>query len=85
MDAAGVIRHLVSRPDGYPSRAWMPADDGPGLPDDATPAVVAAGVDADAIEPGTARAAASLRHGGTTELTWRDHEGAIRHLAVSRT
>lgn len=84
-DPAGAITHLVSLPEGYPSRAWMPADDGPGLPEDATPAVVAAGVNADAIEPGTARAAASLRYGGTIELTWRDNEGAIRHLAVPRT
>lgn len=84
-DTAGAIMHLFSPPDGYPLRAWMPTGDGPGLPDDATSAVVAAGVDPDAIEPGTARAAASLRHGGTTELTWRDREGAIRHLAVPRT
>lgn len=84
-DAAGAISHLASPPDGYPSRAWLPALDGPGLPADATSRVVAAGVSPDAIEPGTARAAASRRHGGTTELTWRDSSGAIRHLAVPRT
>lgn len=83
-DAAGAISHLASTPDGYPSRSWLPAEDGPGLSADATSAVVAAGVAPDAIEPGTARAAASHRYGGTTELTWRDGSGAIRHLGIPR-
>lgn len=84
VDAAGAISHRVSPPDGYPSRAWLPAQDGPGLPDDATTAVVAAGVAPGALEPGTARAAASLRNGGTTELTWRDRSGGIMHLGIRR-
>ena len=82
-DAAGAISHLVSPPDGYPSRTWLPAQDGPGLPADATAAVVAAGVAADAIEPGTARPRIppAWRH-DRAHLAGRS--GAIRHLGVPR-
>ncbi|QKJ18273.1 hypothetical protein [Microbacterium hominis] len=80
----GAKRHLVSPPRGYPSRAWVLTAGGPALDVDATAEIVAAGIAADEITPGTARAATSTRAGGTTELTWRDRDGAIRHLGVPR-
>jgi len=81
-DATGEVRHLVSPPRGYPSRTWLPAQSGPSLDVDAAPAVLAAGIPAEDLAPGTARAATSTRHGGTLELTWRDADGGIRHLGV---
>lgn len=79
---AGDVQHLVSTPREYPSRTWLPAESGPSLDVDAAQAVVATGVSAEDIVPGTARAATSTRHGGTVELTWRDADGGIRHLGV---
>lgn len=78
----GRPRHLVSSPQAYPSRIWLDAPDGPPLASDATDEIVAAGVAGDRIVPGTPRRAPSTRRGGTTELTWRDVDGGIRHLGV---
>lgn len=81
-DEAGAEHHLESTPQGYPDRAWHWAEDGPALDIDATAEVVAAGIDPACIQPGTARRASSSRAGGTTELTWRDAGGGIRHLGI---
>lgn len=80
----GTVRHVVSTPTGYPARDWHPAEAGPSLDVDATEFVLAAGVAIERIAPGTARAATSTRNGGTSELTWRDAGGDIRHLGVLR-
>jgi hypothetical protein len=72
-------RHLVSTPDDYPDREWTDAPSGPGaVPEVAPPARVAAS----GVELGTVRIARSNRLGGTTEYTWRDRSGRIRHLGV---
>lgn len=84
-DAAGITRHLVSPPSDHPVRTWLTSADGPALDVDATDAVVAAGIARDTIVPGTARAAVSIRGGGTDELTWREIGGGIRHLGIART
>ncbi|KQZ85168.1 hypothetical protein ASD56_02025 [Microbacterium sp. Root166] len=78
----GARSHLVSCTSDYPSRGWFEAVDGPGFPEDAAGAVIDAGIASDTVQPGTARSASSTRDGGTTELTWRDASGAIRHLGV---
>ncbi|MFF2371216.1 hypothetical protein [Agromyces sp. NPDC058110] len=82
--ADGVAHHLVSTAAGYPERSWAPTATGAGLPDEASAraAIEAAGAATDGIAPGTARSATSTRDGGTTELTWRDGAGRIRHLGV---
>ena len=81
-DDAGGVRSLVSPPRGYPSRAWLPAESGPSLETDARDSVAAAGIALETVVAGTARSAVSTRDGGTTELTWRDAGGGIRHLGV---
>ncbi|GLI26490.1 hypothetical protein ARHIZOSPH14_07320 [Agromyces rhizosphaerae] len=82
--SSGELRHFRSEAAGYPERSWADASEGPGLDDDALAALVAAGVAADDVEAGTARAARSTRGGGTLELTWRDAAtGGIRHVAAS--
>ena len=83
-DADGQVRYLFSSSEGYPARTWAPTDGGPALEADAASAVAAAGISAADIVPGTARAASSLRGGGTTELTWRAVGGGIRHLGIPR-
>jgi hypothetical protein len=82
VDAEGLVRHIASSPRGYPSRTWVPAPCGPSVEVDAIEAVSAAGIPADTVVAGTARAVSSNRAGGTTELTWRDADGGIRHLGV---
>lgn len=79
------MRHLVSPARDYPSRTWLSSEAGPSLAVDATDDVAAAGVARDAILPGTARCAVSGRGGRTTELTWRDTGGGIRHLGIPAT
>ncbi|MFF2486045.1 hypothetical protein ACFVSU_06575 [Microbacterium sp. NPDC058062] len=83
-DSAESVIHVVSPPRGYPARGWFPAASGPALDDGASSvqAIVAAGVPAEDIQPGTARSAVSTCGGGTLELTWRDAAGSIRHLGV---
>jgi hypothetical protein len=76
---------MASGAEGYPDRVWAAADCGPGL-DDGTESIallIASGVSEDDIEPGSARASRTGRRGGTTELTWRDRDGALRHLGAS--
>lgn len=80
----GSIRRLRSTAMGYPDRGWVHASDGPELPDDkaARRLLETAGLVLDDVADGTARMARSTRDGGTTELTWRDLAGHIRHLGV---
>ncbi|WP_426517414.1 hypothetical protein ACPPVQ_00230 [Diaminobutyricibacter sp. McL0618] len=83
--------HLaVSGPSPYPERQWQqrPGERGRNAratttPDAAVCAVLtASGISIPEVAPGTIRAADSNRCGGTTELTWRDAAGRIRHLGV---
>ncbi|WP_308798856.1 hypothetical protein [Agromyces silvae] len=84
----GGARRLVSDADapGYPDRTWntSPAGETDTRSTREDPRVraliVAAGEVEAQIAPGTARSARSTRNGGTTELTWRDTAGRIRHL-----
>ncbi|WP_143109767.1 hypothetical protein [Agromyces sp. CF514] len=82
--AEGDAHHLVSTAAGYPERSWAPTATGAPLADEASARALieAAGAASVGIAPGTARTAASTRDGGTTELTWRDDAGRIRHLGV---
>jgi hypothetical protein len=84
IDRGGAIRHLVSGPSGYPDRSWDPASTGQSFPteEEARGQLAAAGIYLTDAISGTARTATSTRNGGTTEITWRDGAGDIRHLAV---
>lgn len=84
MDGEEGVRVIASGSEGYPDRVWTAADNGPDL-DAGTQAatlLVANGVSEGDIVPGSARASRSDRAGGTIELTWRDRQGALRHLGV---
>ncbi|WP_341935778.1 hypothetical protein MRBLWO14_001449 [Microbacterium sp. LWO14-1.2] len=71
---------IVSPAIGYPERFWSACDGAAPLDDDAAGMLAAHGI-RDA-QPGTVRSARSSRDGGTTELTWRDADGGIRHLGI---
>lgn len=65
----------------YPDRIWMPVKATAVLDDDRAAELLEVHGIRDVV-PGTARAARSTRDGGTTELTWRDRDGSIRHLGI---
>ena len=80
----GSVDHVVSDAVGYPERVWRRSAGGPVLTPDreARRLIEATGVAPADITPGTARRHRSTRDGGTTELTWRDGSGRLRHLGV---
>jgi len=79
-DAGGTERMLESAPEGYPERSWRGIRSSAAQPPSAAAQLSALGIDD--VVPDTARVALSTRDGGTTELTWRDAGGRIRHLGV---
>lgn len=77
----GSTASLASDPALYPVRTWEIVDGVPVLDDPIADQMLSAHGIRDVVE-GTARAAHSTRDGGTTELTWRDRRGGIRHLGI---
>lgn len=71
-----------SAPLPYPERSWHPASEGPPLHDERAGRLLGELGALQRALPGTARSAASTRHGGTVELVWREHDGLLRHRGV---
>ncbi len=84
MTDGGTERALTSGTQGYPERAWAVAQTGPVIDDGSEAAAVlrAAGIAPADVAEGSARAARSDRDGGRIELTWRDSDDRLRHLAI---
>ncbi|MFS0912198.1 hypothetical protein AB3M89_10430 [Microbacterium sp. 179-I 3D2 NHS] len=78
-DGTGAV--VESRGEDYPGRAWHEVDRIPVVGDPGAQELLRAHGVSDLVE-GTARSAHSTRDGGTTELTWRDLGGSIRHLGI---
>jgi hypothetical protein len=78
-DGTGAV--IESGVEDYPDREWRAVDRIPVIGDAQAAALLHARGISDVVE-GTARAAHSTRDGGTTELTWRDLGGSIRHLGI---
>ncbi|WP_435748940.1 hypothetical protein [Microbacterium sp. PMB16] len=77
----GTTAILTSGGERYPDRIWEAVDGTPDVDDPSADEMLRAHGIRDVVE-GTARAARSTRDGGTTELTWRDRDGGIRHLGI---
>ena len=72
---------LASGTEYYPLRIWAVSDGDAVLDDPNADEMLRAHGIRDVVE-GTARTARSTRDGGTTELTWRDRRGGIRHVGI---
>lgn len=79
--ADGATAVLSSDTERYPARVWVATDAVAVLDDSAAAEMLDAHGIRDVVD-GTARAARSTRDGSTTELTWRDRRGGIRHLGI---
>ena len=72
---------LTSGGENYPQRIWEAVESTAVVDDPRAAEMLRAHGIRDVVE-GSARAARSTRDGGTTELTWRDRRGGIRHLGI---
>lgn len=77
----GTTAVLTSGVEHYPQRIWEAVDGVAVVDDPSAEEMLRAHGIPDVVE-GTVRAAHSTRDGGTTELTWRDRRGGIRHLGI---
>lgn len=77
----GTTAVLTSGVEHYPQRIWE-AVDGVAVVDDPSAEEMLRAHGIPDVVAGTVRAAHSTRDGGTTELTWRDRRGRIRHLGI---
>jgi len=83
VDLGFAHRRAMSGTADYPERSWTVQSSESEPQYDADAEVAAAGIRS--LLPGTARAATSTRDGGMRELTWRDVDGTLRHVAVPLT